>query len=64
MLQINNVIKKYGTNTVLCIPSFQLDGGIHWLKGANGSGKTTFLKMIAGLLPFNGDIRVNEIDIK
>ncbi len=64
MLQINNVIKKYGTNTVLRIPSFQLDRGIHWLKGANGSGKTTLLKMIAGLLPFDGDIQVNGISIK
>ena len=64
MLQINNVMKKYGTNTVLSIPSFQLDDGIHWLKGANGSGKTTLLKMIAGLLPFDGDIVVNGISLK
>lgn len=64
MLQLNNVVKKYGANTVLSIPSFQLDGGIHWLKGANGSGKTTLLKMIAGLLPFDGDVQINNISQK
>lgn len=41
-----------------------MEKGIYWLKGANGSGKTTILKMIAGLLPFEGDILFNGISIK
>lgn len=64
MLQVDNMVKKYGALTVLEVPSLQLCEGIFWLKGANGSGKTTFLKMIAGLLPFEGDIKVNNISLK
>lgn len=64
MLQVNNVVKKYGTTTILQISSLQLNDGLYWIKGANGSGKTTFLKMVAGLLPFEGDISVNNISIK
>lgn len=64
MLQVNNVVKKYGTTTILQIPSLRLNDGMYWIKGANGTGKTTFLKMIAGLLPFDGDILVNNISIK
>ncbi len=61
MLQVDNVVKKYGTETILRIPSLWLEAGVYWIKGANGSGKTTFLKMVAGLLPFEGDIQVNGI---
>lgn len=64
MLQINNAVKKYGAHTVLHISSFQLNRGMYWLKGANGTGKTTLLKMIAGLLPFEGDIQVNNISLR
>ncbi|MTI30511.1 ABC transporter ATP-binding protein, partial [Xanthovirga aplysinae] len=31
-----------------------------WLKGENGSGKTTLLKSIAGLIPFQGDIVLDQ----
>ncbi len=64
MLQIQNVRKKYGTNEVLQIPHLRLENSICRVKGANGSGKTTFLKMIAGLLSFYGDILINDINIK
>ena len=64
MLHVKNVTKKYGANLVLHIPLLQLQNGIYWIKGANGSGKTTFLKMIAGLLPFEGDILLNDISLK
>lgn len=60
MLQFEKVKKYYGTFLALDIPTFSLDHGLWWLKGENGSGKTTFLKLIAGLLPFNGDISINN----
>jgi len=60
MLQFLQVQKAYGDRPVLSIPSLQLGKGIYWLQGSNGSGKTTFLRMIAGLLPFRGDILLNE----
>jgi ABC-2 type transport system ATP-binding protein len=49
---------------VIEIPSLKLDPGIYWLKGVNGSGKTTLLKMIAALVPFKGDISLNDISLR
>jgi ABC-2 type transport system ATP-binding protein len=60
MLQFLQVQKSYGDRPVLSIPSLQLGKGIYWLQGSNGSGKTTFLRLVAGLLPFRGDILLNE----
>jgi ABC-2 type transport system ATP-binding protein len=56
MLQFVNYKKTYGSYPALQIPNLQLDAGIYWVKGVNGSGKSTMLKSIAGILAFNGDI--------
>lgn len=65
MLTISNYQKKYpgNNNPVLSIESLYLNKGIYWLKGENGSGKTSLMKSIAGLIPFNGDILVNDLHI-
>ncbi|MEN9569836.1 MAG: hypothetical protein RL172_1067 [Bacteroidota bacterium] len=65
MLSISDFSKTYPgcTAPVLSIPSLQLQPGIYWLYGQNGSGKTSLVKSIAGLLPFKGSIAVNNIDI-
>ncbi|QNF33118.1 hypothetical protein HUW51_10410 [Adhaeribacter swui] len=44
MLLLRKLLKKYGDTVILDIPDLQLDSGIYWIKGANGAGKTTFLK--------------------
>ncbi len=64
MLELRAINKSYHAQCILQIASLQLEKGIYWIKGANGSGKTTFLKMIAGLLPFEGDILYNTISQK
>ncbi len=46
---------------VLQIENLQLKAGIYWLKGENGTGKTTLLKSIAGLIPFDGNIEVDGL---
>lgn len=64
MLQFNQYKKSYGLDTVVSIPHLHLEKGIYWLKGDNGSGKTTLLKSIAGIIPFEGTITVNDTDIR
>src|SRR5690349_20760263 len=64
MLQIANYKKSYNTATVLQIECLSLPVGIYWLKGENGTGKTTLLKSIAGLIPFDGTIEVNGINLR
>ena len=60
ILQADSVKKSYFTKPVLGGVSLEIqDGSILGLLGPNGSGKTTFLKIIAGLLhASSGDIRV------
>ena len=64
MLELNQVQKSYSGQKILDIPHLQLSTGIYWLQGANGSGKTTMLRLLAGLLPFKGDVRVNDHSLR
>jgi ABC-2 type transport system ATP-binding protein len=64
MLELINVQKNYGRNPILDIPHLRLDPGIFWLQGPNGAGKTTLLRIIAGILPFKGDIRLLGCSIR
>ena len=64
MLQFDAVKKYYGSFLALDLPALSIDRGIYWLKGENGSGKTTFLKMICGLHPFEGDILLSGKSIQ
>lgn len=65
MLSIKNFEKKYGNSDepVLSIHDCKIEKGIYWIKGANGTGKTSLLKSIAGLIPFEGSILVDGCDI-
>jgi len=64
MLQFEQVYKSYDQQAVLEIPSLTLEKNIYWVQGANGSGKTTFLRMLAGLIPFKGNISLNGINLR
>jgi len=60
MLRLAGVRKSYGAKQVLALERFEAAQGEHWLVlGASGSGKTTFLNLVAGLLaPSEGEIEV------
>ena len=61
MLLLRDFKKSYNENLILSIPHLALPSGIHWIKGENGMGKSTLFKCIAGLIPFEGEILVNEV---
>ena len=63
MLQFDHVYKTYNQQPVLDIRHLKLERNVYWLKGINGSGKTTFLSMLAGLIPFKGDIQLDGINL-
>jgi len=64
MIQFTNFQKQYGEYKVLDIAALQIQPGIYWLKGMNGSGKSTLLRCLAGLIPFEGAISINDISIQ
>jgi ABC-2 type transport system ATP-binding protein len=64
MLKFLNVKKEYGSHLVVDIPSLEIKPGLYWLRGINGSGKSTVLKMAGGLIPFNGEIQIGAINLK
>ncbi|MBV7531228.1 ABC transporter ATP-binding protein [Chitinophaga sp. sic0106] len=59
VIAMQSVRKRYQEFPVLDIPALELSRGIYWLKGENGAGKTTTMKVLAGLLPFQGEILLN-----
>jgi ABC-2 type transport system ATP-binding protein len=60
MLQLSNIQKWYGSHHIFDIDTLTLPKGIFWLKGANGAGKSTLLKLLAGLIPFKGEVSIEE----
>jgi ABC-2 type transport system ATP-binding protein len=63
MLTLQNVKKSYPGHLILTIPELHLSIGTFWVKGKNGSGKTTLMKIIAGQIPFEGSVILNEISL-
>ena len=55
VLKINNLSKNYGTLQAVKNVSFEIKRGeVYGILGPNGSGKTTTLAVVLGILQANG----------
>ena len=73
VIDVRDVTKKFGARTVVNHIAMQVrPGEIYGFLGPNGSGKTTFLRMLCGLLKPDGgegsclgfDFRTQSAEIK
>ncbi|MBT1704952.1 ABC transporter ATP-binding protein [Chryseosolibacter indicus] len=64
MLRLQQFSKSYGGRQVLAIEHVSFEKGIYWVKGENGSGKSTLFKAVAGIIPFDGDIFCDNLNLK
>ncbi|WP_254411536.1 ABC transporter ATP-binding protein [Dyadobacter diqingensis] len=60
VLEIENVRQHYGALEVLDIVSWKVDYGIYWIQGENGAGKSTLFRSLAGMLPFTGNVTLDQ----
>ncbi len=65
VLSVSNIMYNYENKLVLDNLSFKFhSSSINLILGENGAGKTTFFKVIAGLIkPVKGNIYLNDINI-
>ncbi len=64
-IEVKNITKKFKENCIINKISATFESGkVYGLYGRNGSGKSVFLKMIAGLyIPTTGEILYDGIDL-
>ena len=63
VISAKGLTKRYGTQLAVDNVSFEIPPGrIIGLIGPNGSGKTTTLKAVLGLIPFDGELKVLGLD--
>ncbi len=64
-LSLENISKNYYAKNIISNLSCEFTQGCHGILGPNGSGKTTFLKIICGAESLtNGDVILNGISLK
>lgn len=63
-LCIDRLTKQYENKTAVDRVSLQLTNGVYGLLGANGAGKTTFMRMLCGILkPTSGTVTFDGMDV-
>ncbi len=62
MITVRDLVKRYGANEILKGISFEVRRGeVHSIIGPSGGGKSTFLRCLNGLDPFQGgEVRVGD----
>lgn len=63
-LCIDRLTKQYENKIAVDQVSLQLTNGVYGLLGANGAGKTTFMRMLCGILkPTSGTVTFDGMDV-
>ncbi|MDX1688465.1 MAG: nitrous oxide reductase family maturation protein NosD [Candidatus Promineifilaceae bacterium] len=65
MIDVQNLTKRFGRVTAVDDVSFSVEEGeAVALWGANGAGKTTALRCVLGVIPYEGEIRLAGHDVR
>ncbi len=64
LLSISGFAKKYPSGFQFTLDQLELQSGIHLIQGENGSGKSTFLKALAGIHDSEGEIELGGISLR
>ncbi len=64
LLSLSGFAKTYPSGFRLSIGHLELEPGIHLIQGENGSGKSTFLKALAGIHGSEGEIALGGISLR
>lgn len=64
-LKVDRLTKQYKNKIAVDRISFQFKEGVYCLLGANGAGKTTFMRMLCGILmPTGGEVSFDGISVE
>ncbi|WP_304237548.1 ATP-binding cassette domain-containing protein [Jiulongibacter sediminis] len=64
MLEVSSFQKSYHEHLILDVSQLTIPKGVSWFEGVNGSGKSTFFKAVAGIIPFEGEIALKGLSLK
>lgn len=65
MIEVRDLTKRFGAATAVDDVSFSVnEGEAVALWGANGAGKTTALRCVLGVIPYEGEIRLAGHDVR
>ena len=64
MLSLTNITKRYGNHEVLNFSEWNVGRGTYWLKGGNGTGKSTLFRIISGQIPFIGEVQLDGVNLR
>lgn len=63
-ISIQNLLFSYGNRSLISMNAQLVKGKVYWIKGRNGTGKSTFISVLSGLFgnQFQGKITINDVD--